>query len=379
MNVAAHADDRERLAQWVAYAAFAATGVGLVLPGTLLPLLLARWSLNDAQGGVLLFLFFLGSMGGALLSRGVLPRSAAAGAVGVAAGAAAMAASSPMAAFAAVPLYGVGMGVVMTSISLLQSRRFAATRTAQMARLNMVWSVGALVGPPLALRAAGALGVAAVLNAAAVLFAAMGVLVWAAVPHAPAAAVETKKPGKRRMAGVVMLMLAAVPLATGTESAMGGWLSTYAKRAGDTLGLMAGAVTCFWAGMLLSRLLQSHVRAAEVSRTLTLRWGPALIVAAVTMVIASRGGLGTVTGAFLAGFALGPTYPLLLSLVLEHGEGGNAVFVAGGVGAASLPLLTGVVSQHTGSLRAGLAVPLAGAAGLTAICWLVAREQKAGL
>ena len=40
------------------YLGFAATGVGVALPGALLPLLLRRWSLSDARGGLLLFCFF---------------------------------------------------------------------------------------------------------------------------------------------------------------------------------------------------------------------------------------------------------------------------------------------------------------------------------
>jgi fucose permease len=66
-------------------------------------------------------------------------------------------------------------------------------------------------------------------------------------------------------------------------------------------------------------------------------------------------------GALLLGLAIGPMYPLLLSLALRRGEAGNMVFVAAGCGASLLPLLTGLVSGWTGSLRAGLGVPLVGA------------------
>ncbi|MES2393984.1 MAG: MFS transporter [Acidobacteriota bacterium] len=377
--MSARADGGEALANAVVYGAFAATGVGVVLPGTLLPLLLERWALNDAQGGVLLFLFFVGSTSGALLARSVLPRTVAMGCAAIAVSAAAMAVASPMAAFAAIPVYGVGMGVVMTSISLLVSRRFPASRTAQMARLNMAWSVGALVGPPVLLRGVATLSVPAVLDAAAVFFATVGVVVWAAVPHAEAEVKAVPSTGKQKIALPVLLMLIAVPLATGTESAMGGWLSTYAKRSGDTLGLMAGAVTCFWAGMLLSRMVQSHVRVAEATQKATLRWGPVLMVIAVAVVMASHGGVGALAGALVAGIGVGPMYPLLLALVLRHGEGGNVVFVIAGVGAASLPLLTGVISHAAGSLRTGLAAPLAGAVGLMLVCWLVARRPEAGI
>jgi fucose permease len=62
-------------------------------------------------------------------------------------------------------------------------------------------------------------------------------------------------------------------------------------------------------------------------------------------------------------------YPLLLALALRRGEGGNAIFVLAGAGASLLPLLTGLVSGWTGSLRAGLGVPLLGAFVMACLGW----------
>src|SRR5665213_792346 len=57
------------------YVGFAATGVGVALPGALLPVLAARWHLNDAQSGRLFLMFFIGTSVGALLVRGFLRRT----------------------------------------------------------------------------------------------------------------------------------------------------------------------------------------------------------------------------------------------------------------------------------------------------------------
>ena len=51
------------------YLGFAATGVGVALPGAILPTLLLRWHLGDEGAGRLFFLAFLGSSLGALLTR----------------------------------------------------------------------------------------------------------------------------------------------------------------------------------------------------------------------------------------------------------------------------------------------------------------------
>ncbi len=84
----------------------------------------ARWHLSDAQAGILFFLFFIGSASGAVLSRGSLPKSIARGCLLVVIGSALLAVASRGAVFLAITVYGLGLGIVMTSISLLQSRRY---------------------------------------------------------------------------------------------------------------------------------------------------------------------------------------------------------------------------------------------------------------
>jgi len=350
-----------RWATGTVYTAFLATGVGVVLPGAMLPLLLVRWRLSDAQAGILFFLFFLGSTAGAILSRGPLPRSIARGCIAVTAGAVLLAEASRGAAFAAITIYGLGLGIVMTSVSLLQSRRYESERAAQMARLNLAWATGACLGPSLALRGAAAWGMPAVLLGMAAFFGLTAGLVLVIVPGADAA--PTTSPVMRGSVPAALLLV-LVPLATGVESATNGWLATYSKRAGQTLGEVIGAATCFWAGMLVSRFLQSHRRIATASAMPLMVCGPWLISAALGVLLLSSGGLSMLAGALLLGLAIGPMYPLLLALALRRGEAGNVVFVAAGCGAALLPLLTGLVSGWTGSLRAGLGVSLAGAVAM---------------
>jgi fucose permease len=246
----------------------------------------------------------------------------------------------------------------MTSVSLLQSRRHESERAAQMARLNLTWAIGACLGPALELRGAAAWGTPAVLLGVAAFFGLAAGLVLAAVPHvdvmpAIAPTVRAKKP--------MVVLLLMVPLATGVESAAGGWLATYSKRSGETLGEVIGVATCFWVGMLVSRLIQSHRRVATASVLSRFVVGPWVMSAAVGILLISSGGVSILAGALLLGLAIGPMYPLLLALALRRGEAGNMVFVAAGCGASLLPLLTGLVSGWTGSLRAGLGVPLAGA------------------
>ena len=169
------------------YLGFAATGVSVALPGALLPLLLRRWSLGDARGGLLLFCFFLATTTGALVSRGRMNRSIARGALLTSAGAVWLGFASRGWGFVAIVVYGLGLGIAMTSTSLLVSRQFPEERRVEMMRLNLLWAAGACAGPWLALGGqaleAGAHAVRPlhVLLGLAAFFAAFALWVWLAL------------------------------------------------------------------------------------------------------------------------------------------------------------------------------------------------------
>jgi fucose permease len=76
-----------------------------------------------------------------------------------------------------------------------------------------------------------------------------------------------------------------------------------------------------------------------------------------------------VVGASMAGLGFSSVYPINISL-LSHWFGetatrvSGAIFAIGNLGGATLPWVVGAVSTKTGSLRAGLSVPLCGALGM---------------
>ncbi len=359
------------------YVAFFGTGVGLVLPGALLPLLLVRWALSDEQAGALFFVLFVGSMAGALLARWTLPLSVMRGSLAVALGAVALGSASRMLAFPAMALYGLGLGMVMTGVSVLESRRRTTDRTAHITRLNFVWAAGACVAPVFALRGAAVWGAAWVLWLLAGWFVVAGMVVAVVVKHVEAPSVSGGT-WWLQLLRTPKALLIMVPLATGVESAVNGWLSTYSKREGNSLGVTVGAATCFWVGLLLSRLVQSNRGVAARSARSLLAVLPWVMVAGLVVLVAMRSGEGVLAGALLLGLGVGPMYPALLARVLERGEAGNAVFVVAGVGSSVLPLVTGVVSGWTGSLRMGLGVPLAGVMVMAVCGWMAGRGASFG-
>ncbi|HEY4009901.1 MAG TPA: MFS transporter [Acidobacteriaceae bacterium] len=356
------------------YLGFAATGVGVALPGSLLPLLLRRWSLGDARGGLLLFCFFIATTAGALASRGRMGHSLARGALLTAVGAISLALATVGWGFAAIAVYGFGLGMAMTSTSLLVSRRFAAHRRVEMMRLNLLWAAGACACPWLALggqalhrgsHSARPVNLLFGLAAFFALFAVWAVLVSrdARADAFPSALLssESTRPGRWPLLKVPLALLILVFCATGIENATGGWLAAYAQRLGETADITIGAATAFWAGLLTSRLVYSLRISERVAERIVLPASAALAAAGLTMLVGWPGSASNVMAAAMVGFGVGPIYPLLLAIVLRQHET-PGIFVVAGFGASALPLATGALSGWIHSLSAALCVPLAVAA-----------------
>ncbi len=373
------------------YVAFAATGVALTIPGAVLPLLLRRWSMSDARGGVLLFCFYAVGSFGSYVARGRMNRSVARGALVTVAGALCLGWAGRWSAYGAIAVYGLGLSLTMTSISLLLSQRFPAKRRLELTRLNLIWAIGAALGPWVALRSTrmGAVSEAqAIAHAQGVL---VGVAVFFAVTAAwamwveesPASGAaerdaatvsENRDAGKTEVAALRQQGTGKIPWsllvlifgATGVDAATGGWLTSYAQRAGDSLGITIGAATFLWVGALLSRVVHSTKWAARLPERAVLGTSFVAMSAALALLIAWPQGIVTMMAAAVLGLAAGPVYPLVVAAALRHREN-STVFAIAGVGASVLPLLTGAVSTWRHSLRAGLGIPLTAAVAMTVV------------
>ena len=342
------------------YIGFAATGVGVALPGGLLPALIPHWHLGDAQTGFLLLMSFLGSSLGALWVRGSLRLRLTLGSVAVAVAALALGLCGGVGADFCMALYGAGLGMAMTSISLVRQQQ-AKRAGVEMVRLNLLWAVGAVVSPSLTVRALTAGAIEPLLFAMAILFSAFAL--WAATQEDVRllpAAVDGRVSGgwSRPFQTVPFSLIAMIFLITGIEAAAGGWLATYAHRGGYLIAGTIAAPTLLWGGLLASRTFWSitHRGIAEVE---VVRGSVFLMAAGAALLLCGASRWPVLAGAFCLGAGLGPVYPLLLSWALRF-ERNGAIFFLAGLGSACLPWLTGVVSASRGSLRTGLAVPLAG-------------------
>jgi FHS family glucose/mannose:H+ symporter-like MFS transporter len=346
------------LSRTVIYLGFAATGVGMALPGSVLPTLLAQWSLADRQAGLLFFLGWLGSSLGALLVRASRVRSLVLGTLLAALGAFGMAFSSRWSCFLCMTIFGLGLGLTMTSTSLLQSARNAERRGAELNRLNLVWALGACICPTLAEHSLRVASARVIFSSLGIFFALVSLWILA-FERDPAAILPISEPSGNRWSLSLwpLSLVIVILLPTGIESSMGGWIAAYVQRTQQTIATTVTAGSCFWVGLMLSRTLASTILLMRRSERLVLIQSLCTVVAGALLLVASNASIAILPGVFLVGFGLGPVYPLLLAIALQYSEN-TAIFFVAGLGSAFFPWLTGIVSSSTSSLRIGLLVPL---------------------
>ena len=345
----------------VVYLGFGLTGLCCALPGAVLPALLRQWQLSDSGAGTLFLLIWSGSSLGALGARGMLRSAITAGYTSIALSSVLLAYSNRAVAFPAAALYGFGLGVAMTAMSLQRQQRMSHQRSLELVRLNLTWAIGAFLCPTLVTRALQTGNARIVLVVVAGLFALLSILMISFERGTEHIALTSTLSVRswRALAGLPVTLVLSTVLVTGIEASGGAWLATYAQRAQHALLATVAAPTCLWAGLLASRLVGSF----KTLECLLERSTTALLVCVV-------GSLGAMLlfqsevlllgCAFMLGFGLGPLYPIFLARVLVHRETGSIFFVAG-IFSAGMPWLTGVFSARAHSLRAGLLVTLAGA------------------
>jgi fucose permease len=326
-----------------------------------LPALLKQWSLTDSQAGFFFFLGWMGTSIGALLVRPSRVRSLALGSILVAIGAFGMAYGSHWNCFAFMAVYGVGLGMTMTSVSLLQAGRNALRRGLELNRLNLAWAIGACICPSLAAHSLRIASVRVIFSAVGFFFTflCLWVLIFERDPISARkrAASETVVAGVWPLALWPLALVTVIFLPTGIEASMGAWIAAYVQRTQQTISTTVTAGTCFWIGLMLSRTLSSFILLMRRSERIVLCQSLLTVVAGTLLLISTTASAGILPGVFLVGFGLGPVYPLLLATALQYSERTPIFFVAG-LGSAFLPWLTGIVSSATSSLRLGLLVPV---------------------
>jgi FHS family glucose/mannose:H+ symporter-like MFS transporter len=350
--------------------AFLPTGILTTLIGPMLPLLMVRWSLSDTQAGNLFLVQFLSSLVGVQLTGFLLSRlgfrpSFLLGLLLMACGTATLYLGSVALGMASVAVYGLGLGLIIPTDNLLIAEISPASRSGAVSLLNFFWGIGAVLCSVMVAWTAAHRALPFFLGSVSLLLMLLAFAVRG-LTFPTAATSKDRAPSWRELlrSPAIWLFAAVFFLYPGAETAVGGWIGTYVSRLGPREAAIAPLMPAFfWAALTLGRglgtLLLSHVPEHRV-----LRAGFAAGSAGIVLMLLSSTLTGVIAGALITGLSYATLYPITVAR-LSHRFGvaarsiGAIMFSLASIGPAIIPWMVGITSQSTGSLRAGLAIPLA--------------------
>ncbi len=260
----------------------------------------------------------------------------------------------------AVAALGFGGGALNASTNTLVADLHddPETKAAALNLLGVFFGIGALLLP----FSIGALlaraGLAGLLLAAAGLCGVLALVAAVARFPRPKQAHGWPLAGVRRLLGIplVLAMASLLFFESGNEFMLGGYFSTFlAQDLAVPVDRASYLLACYWAGMMVSRLVLSRVLLRLDAHRVVLVG--AVLAAAGTLAVALATSTGVaVVGIIVTGFALGGIFPTVLGVAgaAFPGHSGTVfglLFTAALTGGTALPTLAGHLAASAG-LRA---------------------------
>ena len=362
--------------------AFLPTGILTTLLGPMLPLLLARWAMNDTQAGNLFLVQFLAmlfgvQMSGVLLTRWGYRPAFLAGLLLMAGGVATLYLGSHFQGLISVATYGLGLGLIVPTDNLLiaelSTGSGVSSRAGAVSLLNFFWGVGAVFCSLMVAWTASHNLLPFFLGSVALF---LIVLAWTMrnLPFPPAAqhSESSASWGELVRSPIIWLFAAVFFLYPGAETAVGGWIGSYVLRLGTHGAALASMMPAFfWSALTLGRALGTAFL-RHFSEDRVLRFGYAAAASGIGLMLWAPSLPGVIGGALITGLSFATLYPITVARLSQRfgvaaRSIGAVMFSLASVGPAVVPWTVGVISHATGSLRAGLFVPL----GATMILFLI--------
>ncbi len=395
-----YSSQRDRELAPLLHCGFLLVGVVHTLLGPILPILAARWRLDDSEAGSLFIAQFTGAIIGSALSGQMIERWGslhlmACGYAAMAAAVVCLCVNSWGVGLLSVFSFGFAIGLLAPATNLLVAKINSERRAAALNILNFAWALGAVAGPSLiALLASDGrllrplVGLAALLSGIALLVARRSLTDSSSGSHQAKPnrkdLARFERSGLRAWASPYALLSGAlIFIYVGTEAATGGWIASYAQRLGESAsGFWTITPSFFWAGLLIGRAAAPAVlrRASEAALVLM-----SLFVAGTGLVVIQVGtSLMTVSsGVFVAGLGLAAVFPTTFAIFTRHfGKQAPQLtgffFVLGGLGGALISWLVGFTSARFGDLRIGLLIPSFGVASMIILQILIIRALASG-
>ncbi|MFZ0685504.1 MAG: MFS transporter [Terriglobales bacterium] len=362
--------------------AFLPTGILTTLLGPMLPILIARWAMNDTQAGNLFLVQFVAMLAGVQSSRVLLARwgfrpAILSGLLLMAFGVAALSTAAHSLGLISVAVYGLGLGMIIPTDNLLiaeiSTGSGLTSRTGAVSLLNFFWGAGAVLCSVMVAWTA-AHNLLPFFLCSVATFLVLLALAVRNLPFPPAAQSDELTISWRELvkSPAIWLFAAVFFLYPGVEAAVGGWSGSYVARLGPRGAEVASIMPAFfWSAMMLGRIF-GLAMIAHVSERLVLPVGYGAAVVGIGVMLKSSTLEGVIAGTLIAGLSFALLYPISIGRFSErYGVAarsiGAVMFSLAAVGPAVIPWLVGVISHDTGSLRNGLLLPL----GSTAILFLV--------
>ena len=322
---------RDRQLAPLLHCGFLLLGVVHTLLGPVLPMLAARWRLDDAEAGSLFIAQFTGAMIGCALSSSIVARLGslrvlACGYAAMAAAIACLCVNSWGIGLLAILSYGFALGLTALVTNLLVAEINSERRAAALNILNLVSALGAVAGPPLISLSARdgrlatpLMGIAALLSGIALLIARRSLTGSIREPNSPQPDSKNRPPFERSSlhawASPYALLTGGLIFAYGgTETATAGWIASYAQRIGASAGGFGTMMpSFFWAGLLIGRAAAPAILRLVSEAALVLI---SLFVALVGLLVILIGSsLMTISsGVGLAGLGLAAVFPTTLAI-----------------------------------------------------------------
>jgi len=350
--------------------AFLPTGMLTTLLWPMLPILSVRWHLSDAQAGNLFPTQFLAQLAGVLLSGVMVARlgfrpTFLSGLLLMAGGVGTLYLWSPWLGMVSVAVYGLGLGLIIPTDNLMIAEVSTGSRAAAVSLLNFFWGVGAVLCSLLVAWAEAHRLLLVLLESVALFLVLLTVAAYNLPFPAARKSTDARIPWREIAQNRVTWLFAAVFFFyPGTETAVGGWIGSYATRMGSLGASMGAMMPALFLGALTAGRGAGGWLLHYVSERQVLRAGYGLGVAGIGILLWSSTIHGVIASAIVTGLSFATLYPITVAR-LSHRFGiaarsiGAIMFAIAALGPAVLPWLVGIVSQSTGNLRLGFVVPFA--------------------
>lgn len=362
-------------------------GIVLAVLGVLfgLPEMRARLGITLVEQGDILLSLFFGVFLSTVVSGPIIDSFGnklvlVAGSALVAAGLCLVAfAHSYNAAIVASFLLGFGGGGLNTSANALVADLYIEDRGPRLSVVQAFYGVGALLTPLLA---------ASILSASQLLFAGASVGALCAIAFVflsfplPRDASRFSLLASIKAARIPGVLFFGVLLfcQSGNESAIGGWMSTYAGSIGASPRLATWILTGYWMALTLGRAISAKLHAFVSKPRIVLASAIGCVIGSAALLLSTTPAM-LAAGVMILGLSFAAIYPTTLTIAADRyqGQAGTIfgfLFAIGLCGGMLFPWIVGHLSQSV-SLRSGMFVPLIGALVVSILAVLQSRTRHA--